>query len=808
MFTCHSPSHGHSVLVHEDESEVVDAVVSFFGEGLESGEWCIYVGSEETQRAVSDGLTETGVDVSARVGAGDLSFRPPDGVYLEGGEFDATRTVELYEGLVDAAVSEGYDGVRIVGETGWIDDPGVDLDLDEWREYERRVDRIFRERPASGLCLYDRSRFSTELLSDVLCSHPRVTDSSDDVENIYYRSSPEFPTGTSPLASAPSPSPSPTPDSTSASEADSIDRMLSTLSRHRKARRSLPERKRHRYLESLNRTVQRANRPEEGETLRLPFDTIGSSLDASVASIWVYDEQTGDLERSEERQFGGSLDIESIERDLHEQIWTAFTDGSEQTFDETIPGVSIEGETRRLCGIILPVGDHGVFLVADTGEWTLSRPDRHLLETVAGIAESALDRREYESALEEKNAELQRRNERLRRLERVNDVFQRLSDVLLSASTRREILTAACEGLAAIEDVAFARVSDLGSDPEKPRKGVDHVAGDPDGYFDAIDPDSEAAETEPTRSAVEAREPRSIQNVRTSPPMQRWKKEALQRGVRSAIGLPLLHGEELHGVLTLYFRDAGVLDEELRGVFQRLAGLVARTINGIERKRALVGDRVTEIELRLHSDEHAVIRLVSELDCRFVLEGVVPADDGSFHVFAGVDAPPERLLEFVETSSVAETGTVVTEREEDYLYECAVSGGCFFEFLLEHNVVPKTLVADGESTRAVIDLPGEKSASAFMDAFRRRYPEVELVSKNQRERTVRTPAGFRAEIERSLTRRQLETLKTAYFGGYFEWPRDTSSEELAEMLGVTHPTVSRHLREAHRRVLTDVFDEG
>ena len=780
MSTHHPSSHEHSVLIHETEAEVVDGVVSFFRKGLESEKQCIYVGGEERHQSITEGLVEGGIDVTTRIDAGDLSFRFPEHIYLEDGEFDAVRTIDILEQLIDTALSEGHNGVCIAGETSWILD--YDVDLDEWREYERRVNRVFRDHPAMGLCLYNRSRFSTNLLSKTLCSHPKVAEGPDDIENIYYRSSPEL--------------------SEVASSADSLDQKLWALSQHQETQRSLSEREQ--YLESLNRTIQQANHPESDETLELPFDTIRNSLDASIASIWLYDEETGSLELVEKKQFDQTVDIEEVESVLHSQIWSAFTDRSKQTFDETI-AESAESDTKRLNGALLPLGNHGVFLVANNEEWNLSEPDWHLLETVAGIAEATLDRQEYESAIERKNSELERQNERLRRVERINEVFQRLSDVLASASTRREILTAACDELATIENIAFVWAGGFDTATEQLEKV--HLAGEPDGYFDAIAPEWEATETEPSWVAATTRNPQTVQNVRSPTPMQDWRKEAIQRGVRSVVSLPLLYDEELHGILTVYLQDARVLDEEVRGVFDRLSGLVARTINGIERKRALVGDRVTELKLRLHSDEHAAIRLVSELDCQFVLEGVVPADDESFHVFAGIDTPPDQLLDFVETASVVETATVVTERESDYLYECAVTGDCFLEFLLEHNVVPKTLMANSKSAHTVLDLPGEKSVSEFMHAFRHRYPEVELVSKRRRERTVRAPAGFRADIEQSLTRRQLEVLKTAYFGGYFEWPRDTSTEELAEMLGVTHPTISRHLREAHRRVLNEIFGD-
>jgi len=50
-------------------------------------------------------------------------------------------------------------------------------------------------------------------------------------------------------------------------------------------------------------------------------------------------------------------------------------------------------------------------------------------------------------------------------------------------------------------------------------------------------------------------------------------------------------------------------------------------------------------------------------------------------------------------------------------------------------------------------------------------------------------------------------LRTAYFAGFFEWPRQSTGEEVAEMLDVTQPTVNRHLRLGQQRLLAQLFDE-
>jgi len=51
-----------------------------------------------------------------------------------------------------------------------------------------------------------------------------------------------------------------------------------------------------------------------------------------------------------------------------------------------------------------------------------------------------------------------------------------------------------------------------------------------------------------------------------------------------------------------------------------------------------------------------------------------------------------------------------------------------------------------------------------------------------------------------LTDRQRTVVKTAYYAGYFEWPRDSSGEEIAESLDIAPATFSQHLRTAENRI--------
>jgi predicted DNA binding protein len=56
-----------------------------------------------------------------------------------------------------------------------------------------------------------------------------------------------------------------------------------------------------------------------------------------------------------------------------------------------------------------------------------------------------------------------------------------------------------------------------------------------------------------------------------------------------------------------------------------------------------------------------------------------------------------------------------------------------------------------------------------------------------------------------LTERQRTVIVRALEAGYYEWPREVKSEELAAELGISRATLHEHLRKAERTLLSDAL---
>jgi DNA-binding CsgD family transcriptional regulator len=114
--------------------------------------------------------------------------------------------------------------------------------------------------------------------------------------------------------------------------------------------------------------------------------------------------------------------------------------------------------------------------------------------------------------------------------------------------------------------------------------------------------------------------------------------------------------------------------------------------------------------------------------------------------------------------------------------------------------------AGPDTATITVEVPGETDVRSFVERLQRVAPSLELVAKRQRGERERSPTELEDALRDRLTDRQLEALRTALSSGYFEWPRDHDSSEVARRLDITQPTFNKHLRIAERETFELLFD--
>jgi two-component sensor histidine kinase len=158
----------HFCQFYEGRSDLADALVPYFKAGLENNEKCLWVTSEPFGREdARDSLRAAVPDLDQREARGQIEIIDFHNWYLRAGNLDADETVSQWLGRAHAAVTEGYSGLRLTGNTFWLECDG----FDEFADYENKVNQEFSSQPILALCSYCLNRCRPTDVLEVVRNH-------------------------------------------------------------------------------------------------------------------------------------------------------------------------------------------------------------------------------------------------------------------------------------------------------------------------------------------------------------------------------------------------------------------------------------------------------------------------------------------------------------------------------------------------------------------------------------------------------------------------------------------------------------
>lgn len=407
--------------------------------------------------------------------------------------------------------------------------------------------------------------------------------------------------------------------------------------------------------------------------------------------------------------------------------------------------------------------------------------------------------------------------ERLREArERTAAVDDLLSDVLaelVGASSRVEVAETICAALGGTDRYEFAWVGEravgAGGGDELTVRAAEGKTGDTMAAVrEAVADD--AVET-PEERAVETGEPQAVSALaEDSRVPQAVRQAGFADGVQSALVIPLVHGASVYGVVGVYAGSEGAFSERERTSFQRLGEVAGFAVTASRTRSLLAADAVTEVTFDVGRGS-VLASLSAALDAEVDLRGLVPHDDGELLCYVSVAAvDPEAVREpAVELDGVADA-RVVREDAPAGAVELAVVGETPLLVASSLGATVRDAAFEGGSGRVVAAFPPDADVHRMAETVTRET-DAEVVAKRERERSVQTAREFRTGLADRLTDRQETVLRAAYHAAYFESPRGSTAEEVADSLGIAGSTLLGHLRAAQRKLLDEFFegqDEG
>ncbi|SIR58479.1 bacterio-opsin activator domain-containing protein [Natronorubrum thiooxidans] len=485
-----------------------------------------------------------------------------------------------------------------------------------------------------------------------------------------------------------------------------------------------------------------------------------------------------------------------------------FVEGQSRFFEDIHDADVLSDPTTDLrSGAFVPLGDHGVFVVGSSQSDAFDDVARELTDLVATTATAALDRVERERTLRERDRELKRRNRELTRLNQINEIIREIDAALVRAETREEIEAAVCERLTSDERFSFAWIGAVDVTDERLVPNAHCGTGRGQDYLDSVSL-SLAEGREPAVLTATTRDVTVVSNVVDRLHDELWRSEALAREYQSITSVPLAYDEFTYGVLTVYADQPDAFGEVTRAVLAELGETIAAAIAAVERKQALLTDSRTRIEFDVVDDSFVFSRLAQTVGCVLSFDGGVRLHEDGAAVFATVEnADPDAVVDATAELVAVERAQVISGGEPGgngtVLLE--LSSPFLALQLADHGVVLHSVEATPEQTRIVVDVPRTVDARASIDVVSNAFSDVALHAKRSVDRT--TTRDLRAELLERLTDRQLEVVQLAYYGGYFESPRERSGEAIAETLEISPAAFYRHIRIVQRKLFTILFEE-
>ncbi|SEP71901.1 bacterio-opsin activator domain-containing protein [Natrinema salaciae] len=399
--------------------------------------------------------------------------------------------------------------------------------------------------------------------------------------------------------------------------------------------------------------------------------------------------------------------------------------------------------------------------------------------------------------------QLRSRQDQLETLNRINAVVRQVIETLVEAPARDAIESEVCEQLVDSELYCGSWIAERTGDGQLSyRTGT----GEADTYLERVRDfsiDQERPVARAARTGEIQTTNRLLEDEQAPEPL---RAAAREDDVRSAIAVPITHEDATYGVLTVLASRDDAFSERERAGFRLLGETIGFTIMAVKNRQLLFADTVVELEFRIDGGDTFSFDLSEEYGCTCSLEWAGTTANGRTFQYVTIDGlDGETVLAEAGDHDSIEECRLIHDGDESCTIEMRLAKSGVRTLANHGATIRDVTVEDGIGT-CVIEVSQDADVREIAEALTLVYENTELVARRQVDRPVRTAAERRDRILDQLTDRQLTTLRLAYYGGFFDWPRESTGEEIAESMNISPPTMHQHLRKGLKAILGEFFE--
>lgn len=373
------------------------------------------------------------------------------------------------------------------------------------------------------------------------------------------------------------------------------------------------------------------------------------------------------------------------------------------------------------------------------------------------------------------------------RLPSVVETLARVVDSLVDADSRSALERAACQRLTAQQ---YSAAWVLERDSKRDRVVVrTHAGEDPDRFEGAGDSGIARRTLQTGRSFVAPDDPGPT---------------ATREGSGLLAAVPLGHGETEHGVLVVRSESSDAFDDPERTALGMLGRQIGFALTALDRKQLLLGGVVLEVSFQYEDSDAAFVDLSTTLGSSLTLDGVIPSDDGLLCFVRIEETSPQAALEATTDIPSFGDARLIRSNETGGVLELALTGSSPLLIVTDRGGTVTDLSVENGQATLTCELAPDADLRAIHD---RLYDDFGVELRRKQEHTATTTGLDHTDfLDDQLTQKQRDVIRTAYHAGYFEWPRGSTAEDLAESMDISSPTLHNHLRRAQQNILDEILD--
>lgn len=153
---------------YKTKEDLLDLLIPYFKAGLENNEYCMWVTSEPLKKEEAiKAIREAFPAFTEFEKNGQIEIISYEEWYVKDGGFEPERVLASWKKKLEAAQKKGFSGLRLSGDTYWLESD----DWDIFSDYEEKINRVIGNYNMLAAHTYSLEKCSANAILDVIKNH-------------------------------------------------------------------------------------------------------------------------------------------------------------------------------------------------------------------------------------------------------------------------------------------------------------------------------------------------------------------------------------------------------------------------------------------------------------------------------------------------------------------------------------------------------------------------------------------------------------------------------------------------------------